>query len=113
MRLPTRGTKVAEKYQLVEAIGRGGMGVVGRAYAESLGLHCALKMALPGFGAERERTRLLREARTAAKLRSPYTWRGPLTGAAIAGAGTFVYLIVVPETAAGAVALQLTATGSF
>ncbi|HET8935739.1 MAG TPA: serine/threonine-protein kinase [Polyangiales bacterium] len=72
MRLPTRGTKVAEKYQLVEEIGRGGMGVVWRAYAESLGLHCALKMVLPGFGAERERARLLREARTAAKLRSPY-----------------------------------------
>jgi hypothetical protein len=37
-----------------------------------------------------------------------------LTGAAIASAGTFVYLVVVPENASGtAAALQLTATGSF
>ncbi|HET8935740.1 MAG TPA: hypothetical protein VFN67_19970 [Polyangiales bacterium] len=37
-----------------------------------------------------------------------------LTGAAIAGAGTIVYLMVVPENPSGtATALQLTATGSF
>ena len=72
MQVPRRGTLIAGKYELVEEIGRGGMGVVWRAYSASLGLHCALKMVLPGGSAERERARLLREARIAAKLRSPY-----------------------------------------
>lgn len=63
---------VAGKYELVEEIGRGGMGTVWRAYSHSLGLDCALKMVLPENSLERERARLLREARLAAKLRSPY-----------------------------------------
>jgi len=71
---PVRSLRVAEKYQLLEELGRGGMGTVWRAYSSVLGSECALKMVLPDARGrdERVRLRLLREARIAAKLRSPY-----------------------------------------
>jgi serine/threonine-protein kinase len=69
-----RSVIVAGKYELLEEIGRGGMGSVWRAYAPALGRGCALKTLLPGShpADERQRARLFREARIAAKLRSPY-----------------------------------------
>lgn len=71
---PAPSLKVAGKYELLEEIGRGGMGTVWRAYSESMGVECALKMLLPSpDGADaRQRMRLFREARIVAKLRSPY-----------------------------------------
>jgi len=60
------------KYELIEELGRGGMGVVYRAFDHELGREVALKTALIGSGHDRQSVeRLLREARTAAALSHP------------------------------------------
>jgi serine/threonine-protein kinase len=70
---PTRAAVVAGKYQLLEEIGRGGMGAIWRARALHLNMDCALKMVLPHHKLDgTHQLRLFREARIAAKLRSPY-----------------------------------------
>lgn len=61
----------AGRYELLEEIGRGGMGTVYRARDRELGREVALKVErLPGPAA-RERSRLLREARVLARLEHP------------------------------------------
>ena len=65
------GTRV-ERYQILEAVGRGGMGEVYAAYHPDLDRRIALKVVFEK-GREREdsRARLLREARAIAKLSHP------------------------------------------
>jgi serine/threonine protein kinase/tetratricopeptide (TPR) repeat protein len=59
-------------YRLLEQIGRGGMGVVFRAYDEQLARDVAVKVLPPGtFPDENARKRFLREARLLAKLNHP------------------------------------------
>jgi eukaryotic-like serine/threonine-protein kinase len=59
-------------YRLLEQIGRGGMGVVFRAYDERLARDVAVKVLPPGtFPDENARKRFLREARLLAKLNHP------------------------------------------
>jgi len=59
-------------YQILQEIGRGGMGLVYRAYQPSLNRHVAIKVLPPGLAYDRELVeRFLREARAAAKLRHP------------------------------------------
>jgi serine/threonine protein kinase/tetratricopeptide (TPR) repeat protein len=59
-------------YRLLEQVGRGGMGVVFRAYDEQLARDVAVKVLPPGtFPDENARKRFLREARILAKLNHP------------------------------------------
>ena len=72
---------VVGNYELVDLIGRGGMGEVWRATHRGLGHHVAIKLIRPGAlggGADQDRLilrRFEREARTAAALRSPHATR--------------------------------------
>ncbi|MBI5360583.1 MAG: protein kinase [Planctomycetes bacterium] len=64
------------KYILVSLLGRGGMGMVFKAYEKSLGRYVALKMILPDKGDDPENARknverFMTEAQTAAKLTHP------------------------------------------
>jgi hypothetical protein len=60
-------------YELLAEIGRGGMGVVFRAYEPALGRFVALKMMQPGaLPDENDVRRFQREAASAAKLRHPH-----------------------------------------
>lgn len=68
-----RGTVLAERYRLLERIGRGGMGSVWEAEHLTLGTVVAIKLIAPHLAdGERARARFLREARAAAGLKSPY-----------------------------------------
>jgi serine/threonine protein kinase/tetratricopeptide (TPR) repeat protein len=59
-------------YRLLEEVGRGGMGIVFRAYDEQLTRDVAVKVLPPGtFPDENARKRFLREARLLAKLNHP------------------------------------------
>lgn len=66
---PEAGDKVDDRYVLQEAIGRGGMGVVWKAWDELLARQVAVKCARPDDA--RATQRLMREARNAARLHHP------------------------------------------
>jgi serine/threonine protein kinase len=74
--LPRPGDLLARKYQVKEALGAGGMGVVLLVEHVELGQRMAIKMMAPG-GAhdERAKARFLREARAAAGLASEHVVR--------------------------------------
>jgi tetratricopeptide (TPR) repeat protein len=65
-----RGQSIG-RYVLVDPIGRGGMGVVFRAFDPDLDRAIALKLVPVGGGHEHERNRLLREAQAMARLAHP------------------------------------------
>jgi serine/threonine-protein kinase len=71
-REPVEGTPFG-RYQLIELLGRGGMGEVWRAHDTSIGRTVALKMLLPHFSQDPEfEQRFRREARAAARLDDPH-----------------------------------------
>ena len=71
--LPAPGDLVADKYRIVRAIGRGGMGVVFAATHELLHQTVALKLLLPDVAAYPDAvSRFLNEARAAARIRSEH-----------------------------------------
>jgi serine/threonine-protein kinase len=66
------GQVIADRYELRELIGRGGMGCVWRARHRTLRTAVAVKLLTPGTGDEEALlTRFSREAQAAASLRSP------------------------------------------
>lgn len=67
-----KGLLIADKYRVIETIGRGGMGVVYKAWQENLDRVVAVKIISAGAhaGAE-EKARFLREAKTVGKLQHP------------------------------------------
>ena len=67
-----RPGRILSHYRLVEEIGQGGMGVVFKAWDESLGRHVALKTVPAELAGDAERLkRLQREARAVAALNHP------------------------------------------
>src|SRR4051794_29059472 len=70
------GVVVAGKYQILRAIGRGGLGVVVAAQHLALRELVAIKFLLPEVaGDERVRHRFLREARAAARVKGDHVAR--------------------------------------
>jgi serine/threonine-protein kinase len=71
--LPEPGDLVADKYRIVRAIGRGGMGVVLAARHELLHQDVAIKVLLPEVAEHPEAvSRFLNEARASARIRSEH-----------------------------------------
>jgi serine/threonine-protein kinase len=69
----TENTVIAERFRLIRPLGQGGMGAVWLAHHITLDVECALKFILAEAAAVDEvRGRFEREARAAAKLRSPH-----------------------------------------
>jgi serine/threonine-protein kinase len=65
------GDRIAGKYQLVKPIGAGGMGIVWVAHNLVLDVHVALKLIRGSIAGPGAADRLLREARSAARLAHP------------------------------------------
>jgi serine/threonine-protein kinase len=71
-REPVEGTPFG-RYQLIELLGRGGMGAVWRAHDTTIDRVVALKMLLPHYAQDPDfDKRFRREARTAARLNDPH-----------------------------------------
>ncbi|HTV24859.1 MAG TPA: serine/threonine-protein kinase [Polyangiaceae bacterium] len=71
MFVPISNTVVAGRYELIDEIGRGGMGVVWRARQANLGVECAIKFIHAAHAHDPDiRRRFVREARAAASLKS-------------------------------------------
>jgi serine/threonine protein kinase len=75
------GQLIANRYRLVERVGRGGMGTVWRAEDEVLGRHVAVKKLhvpphLDDDEVRRRHERTRREARSAARISHPNVIRG-------------------------------------
>lgn len=69
---PRIGTLVAERYRILEVLGRGGMGVVYKAKHEMMGRTVAIKMLLPQLlSDENAAPRFEREAKAASKINHP------------------------------------------
>jgi len=74
MFVPTSQLVVADRYELIDEIGRGSMGVIWRARQTNLGIECAIKFIHAGQAHDPElRRRFVREARAAASLKSPHS----------------------------------------
>nr|XP_061840608.1 serine/threonine-protein kinase pkn3-like [Nerophis lumbriciformis] len=70
--MPRIGETIADKYQLTEMMGAGGMGAVYKALQTNLGREIAVKLLLPGIGHRKgARKRFEREAKVAAALHHP------------------------------------------
>jgi TolB-like protein/tRNA A-37 threonylcarbamoyl transferase component Bud32 len=70
-RAPFAPGRLLGRYRIIRTLGEGGMGVVYRAVDERLNREVALKTIRGGAADEHARTRLWREARSAASLRHP------------------------------------------
>jgi len=71
---PLIGLVVADRYRIVERIGRGGMGIVYRVQHTKIGKLLAMKLLAGELSAKQEvLTRFKREALTVSKLSSPHT----------------------------------------
>ncbi len=68
---PVIGQVIAQRYQILEPVGRGGMGVVFKARHVSLGSMMAVKILLRPRS-DRDRDDMLREAQIAAKVIHPH-----------------------------------------
>jgi len=74
--LPSPGDVIADKYTVIRALGRGGMGIVLEAEHMRLGQRVALKLLLPEIRSMGEITaRFEREARAVARLQGPHVAR--------------------------------------
>jgi hypothetical protein len=74
MFVPASNAVVADRYELIEEIGRGGMGVIWRARQSNLAIDCAIKFIHETCASDPEvRRRFVREARAAASLKSPHS----------------------------------------
>ena len=69
---PARRGTVLGRYVLLEAIGAGAMGVVYRAYDPELDRRLAVKVLRRVDASDKQRERMLREAKAMAKVSSPY-----------------------------------------
>ncbi len=87
MFIPTSHAVIADRYELIEEIGRGGMGVIWRARQSNLAIDCAIKLIHDSCASDPElRRRFVREARAAASFKSPHSvniidvdeWQGSL-----------------------------------
>ncbi|MFM8533256.1 MAG: hypothetical protein ACKOEC_06640, partial [Acidimicrobiia bacterium] len=66
------GTRIDDRYEIIDALGAGGMGAVYRARRLRLGDNVAIKVMHPAADAPPElRDRFLRESRACAQLRHP------------------------------------------
>lgn len=95
---PVAGMIIANKYELRQPLGQGGMGTVWTARDLALDVDVALKLIRPELVTPLSARRLLREARTAAKLRHPGIVRTTDFGTAAHGAPFLVMELLKGES---------------